>query len=342
MSLSKDSNGRPRISQVTPAAAIPGGEFQIRGKGFGPGGRLAVTIGEARAPIVVGSDTCVVVKAPEGAAGGDLTIHTGEREEPSWACDLGVQIADGLHPVAGPAVDSSGNVYATVSGPRGQKTAVSVYKIDLNYSAKPFASDIMNPTGLAFDRDGMLYVSSRYDGIVYQITPAGAMSQFVEGMGVATGLAFDLDGNLYVGDRSGTIFKISKSRQIYVFATLEPSIAAYHLAVGLDGYLYVAGPTTSSYDAIHRVAPTGEVDVYFRGLGRPQGMAVDGQGRLYIAASYGGRRGIIRFDEERRPELFLSGPGIVGLAFAPSRAMMVTTNSAVFRVDVGIAGRPVL
>ena len=160
------------------------------------------------------------------------------------------------------------------------------------------------------------------------------------GMGVATGLAFDADENLYVGDRSGTIFKISRTRQIYVFATLEPSIAAYHLTMGIDGYLYVTGPTTSSFDVIHRIAPTGEVDIYYRGLGRPQGMAVDAQGNLYVAASLGGRRGVIRFDNARKPELFLSGPGIVGLAFAPSRALMVCTNNALYRVDAGIAGKP--
>ena len=80
------------------------------------------------------------------------------------------------------------------------------------------------------------------------------MSVFVEGMGVATGIAFDGQQNLYVGDRSGTVFKISPDRQIFVFATLEPSIAAYHLAFGPDGYLYVAGPTTSSFDSIHRIS----------------------------------------------------------------------------------------
>ena len=61
-------------------------------------------------------------------------------------------------------------------------------------------------------------------------------------MGIATGIAFDRDGNLYVGDRSGSIFKISPSKEIFVFATLEPSIAAYHLAFGFDDYLYVTGP----------------------------------------------------------------------------------------------------
>ena len=62
----------------------------------------------------------------------------------------------------------------------------------------------------------------------------------------------------YVGDRSGTIFKISKSRQIYVFATLEPSIAAYHLAFGPEDYLYVTGPTTSSFDVVYRISKAGE------------------------------------------------------------------------------------
>jgi sugar lactone lactonase YvrE len=163
---------------------------------------------------------------------------------------------------------------------------------------------------------------------------------YVEGMGIATGLAFDAEENLYVGDRSGTIFKISRSRQIYVFATLEPSIAAYHLAFSNDGYLYITGPTTSSFDSVFRISSHGEVETYYRGLGRPQGVAFDAEGRLYVAGSVGGRRGVVRFDQKAQPELFLSGPAIVGLAFTPSRALLVTTNNALFRVDAGIAGRP--
>ena len=127
---------------------------------------------------------------------------------------------------------------------------MAVYKIDLNFAMKPFINELMNATALTFDEQGMLYISSRYDGFVYQVTPNGNMSVYVEGMGVATGIAFDAEHNLYVGDRSGTIFKISPSRQIFVFATLEPSISAYHLTFGPDGYLYVTGPTTSSFDAV--------------------------------------------------------------------------------------------
>ena len=340
MASKKDSNGRPQISRVTPEAAIPGGEFQIRGAGLARTERPHVTIGDVEAPIVIGSDSYVIVRVPEGASAGELVVAAGNQTSQAWTCDIGIQVADGLYPVGNPAVDSLGNVFVTFSGSRGQKTPVSVYKVDLNYQSRPFVSDIMNATGLAFDREGTLYISSRYDGIIYQATPVGSVSTYVEGMGVATGIAFDGEENLYVGDRSGTVFKISRSRQIYVYATLEPSIAAYHLAFGGDGYLYVSGPTTSSFDAVHRISPAGEVETYYRGLGRPQGIAFDDEGRLYVAASLGGRRGVVRFDHNRNPELFLSGPGIVGLAFTPSHALMVCTNNALFRVDVGVAGRP--
>ncbi|MBZ5724456.1 MAG: gluconolaconase [Acidobacteriia bacterium] len=342
MPLRKSSDAKPQIAQVTPPAAIAGGELQIRGKGFARSARPRVTIGEVGAPVVIGSDSLVIARVPEGATAGEVVIESGAQASDSWACDIGVQIADSLHPVSNPAVDAFGNVYSTFSGSRGQKVPVAVYKIDLNFTMKPFINDLMNATGLAFDPQGLLYISSRHDGFIYQVTPSGNISPFVEGMGVATGIAFDGEQNLYVGDRSGTIFKIAPDRQIFVFATLEPSIAAYHLAFGPDGFLYVTGPTTSSFDSVYRVSHAGEVDIFYRGLGRPQGMAFDAEGRLYVAASIGGRKGVVRISPDRRADLFLSGPGIVGLAFTPSRAMVVATTNALYRVDAGIKGHPLV
>ena len=341
MATRKQTNGRPEISRVSPPAAIAGGEFQIYGKGLAGGHRPRVTIGDAAAAVVVGSDSYVVARVPEGASTGELVVASRDVRSEAWTCEIGLPIAENLHPVANPAVDNFGNVFATFSGTRGQKVPVAVYKVDLNYETKPFLTDITNATALTFDRDGVLYVSSRHDGIVYQVPPDGTMSVYVEGMGIATGLAFDREENLYVGDRSGTIFKISRGRHIFVFATLEASISAYHFAFGPDDYLYVTGPTTSSFDSIYRISPAGEVEVYYRGLGRPQGMAFDAQNRLYVAASLGGRKGIIRLDQNRAPELFVSGPGIVGLAFTPSRSLLVAAGNALYRLDVGIKGRPI-
>jgi len=337
MALPTNGKNLPRIDQVTPQAAIPGGEFQIRGKDLkGSLAKPDIRFGEVSAPIIVGSDSMVIARVPEGASVGELSVGGSP-----WTCEIGIQIADSLHPVASPAIDAFGNIYATFSGARGQKTPVAVYKIDLNYSVRPFVTDLMNATSLAFGADGSLYVSSRYEGIIYQASGSGDLSIYCEGMGTATGLAFDRRGNLFVGDRSGTIFKISPDRQIYVFATLEPSVAAYHLAFDEAGNLYVSGPTTSSFDTIQRISPEGIVSVFYRGLGRPQGLALDAEGNVYCCASLRGRRGVVRITPSGdSAELFLSGPNIVGLAFSPSRAMIVATNNAIFRVDAGIKGRP--
>ncbi len=339
MALRKNSpNGKPRISEVRPEAAITGGELYIRGERLSTGDRPHVTIGSVNAPVVIGSSALVVVRVPEGASAGELVVGNGALESDAWSCDIGVQIADSLHPVTSPAVDPSGNIYTTFSGPRGQKVPVAVFKIDLNFRLTPFVNDMMNATAIAVGRDGLIYISSRFDGIVYQVSPTGNMSVFVEGMGVATGLVFDDENNLYVGDRSGTIFKISPTRQIFVFATVEPSISAYHLAWGPDQHLYVSGPTTSSFDSIYRIASNGDVEVFYRGLGRPQGMAFDEAGNLYSAASYMGHKGIVRITQTGQIDRVVSGPGIVGLAFSPSRAMIVSTTNAIFRVDVGLRG----
>jgi sugar lactone lactonase YvrE len=347
-----------QIAAVSPIAAIPGGEFQIRGRGLvGQGNRprieksiehgitddsrAQVRFGEVAAPIVIGSDSFIIARVPDGASGTEMTVG-GEHHSASWTCDIGIQIAEGLHPVANPVVDHHGDIYTTFSGSPGQKTPASIYKIDIHDRAKPFVTDLMNATGLAMDSEGVLYASSRHEGIVYQISPGGNFSVYVEGMGVATGIVFDPDGNLYVGDRSGTVFKISRQRQIYVFATIEPSIAAYHLAFGPDGYLYVTGPTTSSFDCVYRISSSGHVEVFYRGLGRPQGLAFDAKSNLYVSGSLGGRRGVVRFDQSANAELFLSGPQIVGLAFAPAKTMVIATNSSIYRIDVGIEGRRIL
>ncbi|WP_031498741.1 SMP-30/gluconolactonase/LRE family protein [Bryobacter aggregatus] len=327
-----------RIDRVQPQAALPGGEFTIRGTNLSGEQRPEVLFGDAPGSIVVGSGHLVIAKVPDAPSYGELTVRHEGATSNAYHCAIGIQLADSLHPVANPVADAEGNIYTTFSGTRGQKTAVSVYKIDLNYDCRPFVSDIINATGLAFDAEGLLYVSSRNEGTIHQITPSGNMSTFVEGMGIATGLAFDPAGNLYVGDRSGTIFKIGPDREVFVFATLEPSIAAYHLAFGPDSYLYVTGPTTSSFDSIQRIAPNGETELFFRGLGRPQGITFDHDGNLYCAASFAGHRGVVRIDPQREASHFLSGHNIVGLCFLPSRSLAVATNNAIYRVDVDIAG----
>jgi len=337
-----EKNGIPRIEGVSPSAAIPGGEIEIRGSGFASRSfaRPVVRFGEAEAAVALSGPQRLVVRVPESASGGTVRVTSGAQESQPFPVSVGMQIADNLHPVANPAVDAEGNTYVTFSGPRGQRVPVSLYKITANFSVKPFVTSLTNPSGLALDHSGNLFVSCRNDGTIHKVNPDGRAEQWIEGMGVATGLAFDREQNLYVGDRSGTIFKISPSREIFVFATLEPSVAAYHLAFHPTGELYATGPTTSSFDRVFRISQGGEVTTFFRGLGRPQGIAFDRDGNLYVAASLGGRRGIVRITQMGRAELVLSGGAVVGMALLPSGRAIVATSNAIFTLDWDVRGTP--
>src|SRR6266849_4036026 len=337
---SAEKNGIPRIDRVAPEAAIPGGEITIHGSGFvsHAQARPVVRFGETEASLALAAENRLIARVPEGAAGGVVRVVSAGHESQPYPIAIGLQIADNLHPVANPAVDADGNIYVTFSGQRGQKVPVSLYKITANYTVKPFVTELMNPTGLALDRSGVLYVSSRNDGSIHRVTPDGRAQRWIEGMGIATGLAFDRAGNLYVGDRSGTVFKISPDREIFVFATLEASIAAYHLAFGPAGDLFVTGPTTSSFDRVYRVTQGGDVTIFYRGLGRPQGLAFDRAGNLYVAASHAGCRGIVRLAPDGRPELVLSGNGLVGLALLPTRRAVLATTDALYSLDWDVEG----
>ena len=339
-----EKNGIPHIERISPTAAIPGGEVTVYGSGFTSrnGGRPLVRFGDTEAALSLCSNNRLIAKVPEGATANTIQVVNAERESQPFPVSLALQIADNLHPVANPVIDSLGNIYVTFSGPRGQRVPVSLYKITPNYAVKPYVTSLINPTGLALGPRGELFVSCRHDGTIHRVVPSGQSEQWVEGMGIATGLAFDRAGNLFVGDRSGTIFKISPSREIFVFATLEPSVAAYHLAFHPSGELYVSGPTTSSYDRVYRITQGGEVQVFYRGLGRPQGMAFDKDANLYIAASYAGRRGIVRISAQGHAEHVLSGSALVGLALTSTGRAILAANSALFTLDWNVRGLPLL
>jgi sugar lactone lactonase YvrE len=340
----KNVNGKPHIDAIDPACALPGGEIRIVGRGLRPTElrRPRVRFGDVDGSVIIGSEQFIVARVPDGAASGNVVVATNGAQSNPGQVRVAIPIAEELHPVANPAIDAQGNIYVTFSGSRGQKVPVAIYRIDETYTLKPFVHEMMNATGLAFDRAGSLYVSSRYDGTVYRVAQNGTMTSYAEGMGVATGIAFDREGNLYVGDRSGTIFKIGRDRQIFVFAMLEPSVAAYHLAFGNNGNLYVSGPTTSSFDAIQQIDPHGEVSVFYRGLGRPQGLALDVDDNIYVAASLNGRRGIVKITPDRKASLAVSGQNLVGLAFAPGAYAVLATTSGVHHLAWDIEGRSLL
>jgi hypothetical protein len=365
----------PHLDRLYPSTAIPGGSFEVLGTQF-----LSPTkpqanpqlpqafFGEIPAHLDLARPTRALIQVPAGAISSDLSVRRDGLESNLLHANIAVPMVEDLHVISNPVVDADGNLYAMVSGPRGEQVPVSIFRVARDLQVTSFVREILNVSALAFGPDGNLYASSRTEGAIYRITPAGAISTFAEGMGIATGIAFDRDGNLFVGDRSGTIFKITpkaptttsltpssaldphnpnRSGEIFVFATLEPSTAFYHLCFRPDGVLMVTTPTISSHQNIYAIDPNGTTTTYYRGLGRPQGMAFDVDGNLYVAASLRGHRGIVRLRDTPHSttpeaELIVAGNDLIGLCFLDDGCCALATNNTIFHADLGIEGHPLV
>lgn len=333
----------PQIIGLDPAYAIAGGELIIDCVGFDTRDPqvCAVLVGDVPAQIVAIGPRRVLAIVPE-TNGGELEVRLQSGTAISEPARLTVarKLAGDLHPVANPAFDpDDGALFVTRSGSRGEELPVTLFRIDVSGELTEYSGDIPNPTGIAFGHDGQMFVTGRLEGVVYKITPFKEAVAFARNLGVATGIAFDSRGVMYVGDRTGTIYRVNGIGEERAWAQVEPSVSAFHLAFGPDDALYVAGPTVTSFDCIWRLDQDGKIDVFFKGLGRPQGLAFDVDGNLYTAASLRGRRGIVRISADGSDaKLIVSGVNLVGLAFSSNGEMAVVSIDSVYSLPVQIKG----
>ena len=324
----------PRVTGVRPLRGIEGGFLTIEGSGFAVDPPPEVTIGSLSARLVMASPRGLKVCVPPGLDGGRTPIRLDSLPYETIYVDIGAPVATGVHQVDNPIFDSKGNLYVSFSGSRGQQTPVSIFVVRPDGSREPFVTGLANPTSMAFDPGGHLHVSSRFDGSVYKITSDGIANLVATDLGVACGIAFNADGELFVGDRSGSILRVQNGRSS-LFATIPSSIAAFHLAFAPDGALFVTGPTLGTRDVVYRIATSGDVEVFYDGFGRPQGIAFDTEGRLYVIDALAARGGLYRFDAgSREPEQLLNAGGLVGVAFAPDGALAVASADTVYRFSV--------
>jgi len=71
-------------------------------------------------------------------------------------------------------------------------------------------------------------------------------------------------------------------------------------------------------------------------------MAFDINGSLYVAASLAGKRGVVRLTPDAKAELVVSGYDLVGMAFGRHGSMVLTTNSSLVDLPIGIEGMPLV
>src|SRR3954452_19366602 len=171
----------PRVAAVRPTRAIEGGRIVIEGTGF-PVDRARlpdVRIAGAAARVVQASSSSLAVIVPGGLDSGSTPISIeGVSGDLALFVDIASPFATGLHQVDNPVFDREGNLYVTYSGTRGQEVPVSIFRVRPNGTREAFSSGIVNPTSMAIDPEGRLYVSSRFEGTVYRVERDGSSIAF--------------------------------------------------------------------------------------------------------------------------------------------------------------------
>ncbi len=322
------------IAGVAPLSGVPGGELVIDCRGFKPGLTSRVLFGENEALILSASDNRIIVRLPEGPQSLGLALKIDTIVSAVFPFNLATQLCMDLHPVSNPVVAPDGSIITTVSGRRGQHVAQPLVRITKRGEKFPFACEIMNPTGLAFSPDGQLYISNRNDGTVVRYTDFEQIEVVAEDVGIPCGIVFDSRGNLYVGDRTGKIYRIDPSGHKVEFASLEPSVSAYHLAMDPSDRLYVTGPTLAVRDCLYRFSKNGKMKILADGLARPQGMAFLPDGNLLISAGYQGKKGVFRYSvEDGSIQHYITGPILVGIAVA-GRDLILASNNSIYSIQL--------
>lgn len=333
-----------KLSSVEPPYAIAGGEIAVACEGFryAAGTSDGLYIDGHPCRIVAASSTRILAVVPDGIEAETSLVHleSGGAKSNSVETTIGRRLVDGMHIVANPAIDPLDDaVILTRSGARGQHLPATLFRLEADGFLDEMPEPILNPTGIAFDGEGQMFVTNRAQGEVYLVGRDGTATVYATGLGIATGVAFDPAGLMYIGDRMGTVFRVRDFSEVETFTVMEPSVAAYHLAFSADGRLFMTSPALASHDAVHVIDHEGFDEVFFSGLGRPQGLAFDSDGFLYVAACYQGRHGIVRISLDGNSIIrVVAGNNIVGLCFTRAGAMIVATNDSVYSVPCGVKG----
>src|SRR5207302_3279524 len=122
--------------------------------------------------------TTLIAIVPAGLEGGRATVRVAGVPGETAFIDVAAPFATGLHQVDNPVFERDGNLYVTYSGTRGQQVPVSIFRVRPNGTRETFSSGIVNPTSMAIDPQGRLYVSSRFEGTVYRVGDDGTTEPF--------------------------------------------------------------------------------------------------------------------------------------------------------------------
>lgn len=221
----------------------------------------------------------------------------------------------------GITVDTQGNVYVSDFGnnairkitPAGVVTTLAGGNGAGYADGSGSAVKFHNPTGLAVDAQGNVYVADKGNNVIRKITPAGVTTTFtgitkpgyvnatstLAQFNNPTGVVLDKQGNLYVADLGNSaIRKVAADGSVTSVvgnptATPELLNQPQSIAINANGDLFVTDQTGRimeiSGNILYAIAGDASTADYSNGDGAaanfnsPQGLAVDAQGNIYVA-----------------------------------------------------------
>jgi gliding motility-associated-like protein len=190
------------------------------------------------------------------------------------------------------------------------------------------------PSGIAVDAAGTVYVSDFGSGAIRKITPAAVVTT-INNVSSPAGLTLDMQNNLFITDFQGNyVYKISAGGTNSIYAgdgtsgAVNGSAAASSfnnpggIIVDVSGNVFVADQQNNM---IRQITPAGIVRTYAgsgsagvnNGVGtgasfnNPDGLALDGQGNLYVADT---KNNLIRIIGPGEVVTTLAGSGVPGQA----------------------------
>ena len=202
---------------------------------------------------------------------------------------------------------------------------------------------------LAVAADGNIFVAdfgtdpNNPDGDkVHEVTPAGEVSEFTQGLSGGTGNTFDGQGNLYQSSFNfDRIDRISPSGQGFPFAGASQGISGpFGLTFDSQGNLFVANRSTNS---IVKITPAGNSTIFSQSalLDSPTGLTSDDQDNLYISNSNNGD--IIKLTPAGQASLFTAtsdpGTGSNGHIIFANERLYVAGSSSHQVFELSLAGK---
>ncbi len=193
-----------------------------------------------------------------------------------------------------------------------------------------------NPTALAFDHSGNLFIADHAAETIFKFSD-GTRSGFVTGIHLSegNGLAFDAAGNLFVLSPSGeyhvggTILKFSPDGTRSTFATGVG--LPYSLAIDPSGNLFVSDWDTGS---IYKLTPKGEKSIFATTEIAAKILACDPAGNLFAAVPL--KHSIFKYEPGGARSDFATGITVSVLAIDKAGNVFVgDTGNTIFKFTPG-------